>query len=137
VLPELARNAVAVTLLGRKVADPSAFGVVAEQIAWGSDESPPVPAAASEVARVLEALRPDVVLLSNVFDIAVLRAVRAARRVIARIHDHRMFCPTGDRVYPQFDAICTTPMGGACGVSTLIRGCVRGPRRASCGRSRQ
>jgi len=136
VLPELARNAVAVTLLGRKVADPSAFGVVAEQIAWGSDESPPVPAAASEVARVLEALRPDVVLLSNVFDIAVLRAVRAARRVIARIHDHRMFCPTGDRVYPQFRAICSQRMGTACLVNAVAHGCVAGVHPATVRRLR-
>jgi glycosyltransferase involved in cell wall biosynthesis len=126
VLPELGRAGVAVTVLARAVTDPYAFGVVAEQVEWGGDEGPPDPAAAKDVARVIETLQPDVVLLSNVYDVGVLRAVRAAPRVVARIHDHRMFCPHGDRIYPQFRAVCRQPMGTACVVNAVVHGCVQG-----------
>jgi glycosyltransferase involved in cell wall biosynthesis len=76
--------------------------------------------------------RPDAVITASVFDADVLDAVRAApARWLARVHDHRVFCPTGDRVFPQFSGICTAPMGDACRRNTLVHGCVHGPRPAS------
>jgi glycosyltransferase involved in cell wall biosynthesis len=67
-----------------------------------------------------------------VFDTAVLDAVRSqARRWFVRIHDHRTFCPTGDRVYPQFEGPCSAAMGAACRGAVLVRGCVQGPRPSS------
>jgi len=128
VLPELERRGVAVTLRARRVGDAQAYGVVAEEIAWGGDEEPPNAAAANRVAHTIEALRPDAVLLSNVFDPKVVLAARAAPRAIAHLHDHRAFCPHGDRVYPQFRALCSRPMGTACLVNSVLHGCVEGPR---------
>jgi len=115
-------------LRARRVGDAQAYGVVAEEIAWGGDEEPPNAAAANRVAHTIEALRPDAVLLSNVFDPKVVLAARAAPRAIAHLHDHRAFCPHGDRVYPQFRALCSRPMGTACLVNSVLHGCVEGPR---------
>jgi len=128
VLPELERRGVSVALRSRRVRDARAYGIVADEIAWGADEEPPNPAAAAEVSRTIAALRPDTVFLSSVFDPGVARAARAAPRAIAHLHDHRAFCPQGDRVYPQFRALCSQPMGAACIVNSVLHGCADGPR---------
>ncbi len=136
VLPEIARRDVALTIRGRVVRDPAAFGETAEQIAWGADEAPENAAAAAEVVKTIEAVRPDAVFLSSIFDVGVVRAVRAAPRAIAHLHDHRAFCPHGDRIYPQFRALCSNPMGTACIVNSVLHGCVEGPRPATLRRLR-
>jgi glycosyltransferase involved in cell wall biosynthesis len=136
VLPEISRRDVALTVRGRVVRDPEAFGETAEQIAWGADEAPPSAAAAAEVAKTIEDVRPDAVFLSNIFDIGVVRAARTAPRAIAHLHDHRSFCPHGDRIYPQFRALCSNPMGTACIVNSVLHGCVEGPRPATLRRLR-
>ncbi|MGZ3502939.1 MAG: glycosyltransferase family 4 protein [Vulcanimicrobiaceae bacterium] len=128
VLPELRRAGLDMTLLARTVTRPGAFGVPAIEIGWSGEHDPPSAAAAQEVGQYLGRLRPQVVFTSNVFDSEVLRTVRShAPRWLARIHDHRPFCPNGDRVYPQFSRDCTAPMGSACKINAVIRGCVCGP----------
>jgi hypothetical protein len=131
VLPEIARRDVALTIRGRVVRDAGAFGVTAEQIAWGADEAPPSAAGAAAVAKTIDDIRPDAVFLSNIFDLGVVRAARAVPRAIAHLHDHRAFCPHGDRIYPQFRALCSNPMGTACIVNSVLHGCVEGPRPAT------
>jgi glycosyltransferase involved in cell wall biosynthesis len=129
VLPALSERGVRVRLLGREVSSRGAFGVEARQIAWGDEDEPPSEAAALEVAAELRRHPSDAVITASVFDTAVLDVVRAAAaHWIVRVHDHRVFCPTGDRVYPQFPAACTARMGAACRGATLVRGCVHGPR---------
>ena len=99
---------------------------------WSNEDGPPSAGAARAVADELRRDRPDVVVTASVFDVAVLDAVRAhAPRWIVRVHDHRAFCPTGDRVYPQFEMPCSAPMGAACRGATIVRGCVHGPRPSS------
>ena len=136
VLPELERRGIALSLCGRQVRDEAAFGVRAQQIAWGADGEPPAASAAAQVAATIATLRPDAVFLSSVFDPGVVLAARAAPRAIAHLHDHRAFCPHGDRIYPQFRAICTQPMGTACVVNSVVHGCVAGPRPATLRRLR-
>ncbi len=132
VLPALARRGVSVRLLAREVGDAARFGVPARALGWGDEDGPPSADAARAVTDELARRRPDAVVTASVFDAAVLDAVRAATpRWLARIHDHRAFCPTGDRVYPQFEAPCAASMGNACRAATLLRGCVHGPRAAS------
>ena len=104
----------------------------ARAIAWADENGGADADAARAVAAELREHPPDVVVTASVFDRAVLDAVRAnAKRWVARIHDHRVFCPTGDRVYPQFEAPCSAPMGAACRGASIVRGCVHGPRASS------
>ena len=132
VLPGLASRGVRVRLLAREVGDATRFGVPALALGWADEDGAPSHDAARAVADDLRRHPPDAVVTASVFDGAVLDAVRAgAPRWLARIHDHRPFCPTGDRVYPQFESACSAPMGGACRAATLLRGCVHGPRAAS------
>ncbi len=129
VLPELQQRYE--TLLFARAVESHWTGVPqATPIACSDENSEPSEAAA---ARVREALAGcDVVVTANVFDSSVLEAVRAsASRWIARIHDHRAFCPNGNKVFPQFAAVCTAPMGAACTVNSALRGCIHGPRRSS------
>jgi glycosyltransferase involved in cell wall biosynthesis len=131
VLPSLASRGT-VRLLAREVDDGEAFGVSARAIEWSGEDGAPNEAAAQEVARELRRDRPDLVVTASVFDPAVLDAVRAnAPRWLVKVHDHRAFCPTGDRVYPQFESPCSAPMGAACRGATIVRGCVHGPRPSS------
>lgn len=129
VLPELRLAGLDMTLLARTVTKPGAYGVPAIEVGWSGEHDPPSVAAAREVERYLQRLQPAVVFTSNVFDSEVLRTVRLhAPRWLARIHDHRPFCPNGDRVYPQFSSDCTAPMGAACKINAVLRGCICGPR---------
>jgi glycosyltransferase involved in cell wall biosynthesis len=133
VLPALVSRGITVRLLARDVS-PSARldGVTTHAIPWADDDGGVNLDAARAVAAELREHPPDVVVTASVFDGAVLDAVRAnALRWVARIHDHRAFCPTGDRVYPQFEAPCSARMGAACRGASLVRGCVHGPRASS------
>ncbi len=132
VVPAIVGRGVRIRLLAREVDDPERFGIDAVSVRWGAENEEPCAEAAATIARELERERPDAVITASVFDTGVLDAIRASGIPwIAKLHDHRVFCPTGDRVYPQFSRICSDPMGSACRVATLVHGCVRGPRPAS------
>jgi glycosyltransferase involved in cell wall biosynthesis len=132
VVPALVARGIRVRLLAREVGDPLRFGTAASEVRWAGEDGEGSAGAARAVADELRRNPPDAVVTASVFDVAVLDAVRAAApRWLARIHDHRSFCPTGDRVFPQFSAPCAAPMGAACRASTLVRGCVHGPRPSS------
>lgn len=135
VLPALARDN-DVLVLARTVERPDIFGVPARQIAWAREDEPPNLAAADAVLCELDAFEPHVVIAGNVFDVGVLQVARRAPRFAVRIHDHRSFCPNGDRRFPQVPGICQAPMGAACAVNSLLRGCVAGPRSATIERLR-
>jgi glycosyltransferase involved in cell wall biosynthesis len=132
VLPALAARQVTVRLFARDVAPGAGCGMQPQTIRWADEHGPPSSEAARTVADDLVAHPPDVVITASVFDIAVLDAVRRhASRWLVRLHDHRAFCPTGDRVYPQFETPCSAPMGAACRGAAVVRGCVHGPRPSS------
>jgi glycosyltransferase involved in cell wall biosynthesis len=134
VLPALAARGITVRLLARDLSPSARFGdaVTTRAIPWADEDGGTNVDAARAVAAELREYPPDVVVTASVFDGAVLDAVRAnAQRWVARIHDHRAFCPTGDRVYPQFEAPCSSPMGAACRGASIVRGCVHGPRASS------
>jgi len=132
VVPALRARGIEVRLFARDVTGASRFGIDAQPIAWADETGAPSGEAARAVADALRAMQPSAIITASVFDCAVLDAVRAARvRWLVRVHDHRPFCPTGDRVYPQFDAPCGAPMGLACRAATVLRGCVHGPRPSS------
>ncbi len=46
--------------------------------------------------------------------------------MVVRLHDHRVFCPQGDRYFPHFHAACERPMGTGCIVNAIVRGCAAG-----------
>ncbi len=126
ILPELAHTGVAVTVVARRVAS-GYDDLPVRQVAWSREDQEPNAEAAAHVARLVRILDPDAVLASNVFDIGVIRAARAARRFVMRVHDHRAFCPNGDRRFPQFAGNCTARMGAACVLNAFTHGCVSGP----------
>jgi glycosyltransferase involved in cell wall biosynthesis len=136
-LPELARAGDDLAVFARRVETSTAFGVPAGAIAWSREDEPPNHAAAAELTHLIDRDAFDVVMTSNVFDIAVLEAARALPRMVVRLHDHRAFCPNGDRLYPQFPGNCERAMGGACVVNAATHGCVAGPRPETLRRIRE
>lgn len=129
-LPALTARGHDVRAIARGVTQPGAYGVPAHAIAWSDEHDPPSAAAAAEVAAIARDFLPDVVAVHNVLDAGVLEAVRRlAPRVVYHLHDHRPFCPNGDRLYPQGGGICGVAMGEvACGWHALVSGCAYGPR---------
>jgi glycosyltransferase involved in cell wall biosynthesis len=124
VLPELGGRSITVRIGARRVVEPNAFGSPAREFAWGADDEPANPAIAGAVAAEIAAWGPAAVLTSNVHDAAVLAAARTARRLIVRVHDHRLFCPQGDRQFPHFKGHCANPMSTpTCLVNAALRGC--------------
>jgi glycosyltransferase involved in cell wall biosynthesis len=127
-LPALQRAGLNVRVLARRVTDPQRFGVPARALAWGDEYAEPSTGAAREISAEIASEHIGVVLCSNVFDAAVLDAARSAKRCVVHVRDHRAFCPNGDRLFPSFSRPCDAPMGSACLVNSLLRGCVCGPR---------
>jgi glycosyltransferase involved in cell wall biosynthesis len=129
-LPALAARGDDVRVIARDVGDARAYGVPCERVAWSDEHDAPDRAAASRVAEIAREFRPDASVAHNVLDSCVLRAAReGAPRFVYHLHDHRPFCPNGDRLYPQGGGICTLAMGPlTCGTHALIHGCAYGPR---------
>ncbi|MGR4065074.1 MAG: glycosyltransferase family 4 protein [Vulcanimicrobiaceae bacterium] len=128
-IPALVKTGLSVSVLARTVRSGNYFAdVPIREVAWGTEDEPASEDAARDVRDAIARGAPDVVMTSNVFDTLVLREVRRAERFVVRLHDHRATCPNGDRLFKQFAAPCDLPMGTACAVNSLLRGCVCGPR---------
>ena len=103
-------------------------GASVQRVAWANEHDAPDAAARAEAARALAAFAPDVAVAHNVMDAGVVEALRAAPRLAYHVHDHRPFCPNGDRVFPRSGRICTQPLGLPCAAHALLDGCAYGPR---------
>ncbi len=127
VLPGLRDRGFDVRVAARRVVDAAAFGVPAIELDWSADDAPAKPAAAAAVRALIAAWSPDAVMTSNVHDAATMAAARSSPKLIVRVHDHRIFCPQGDRQYPHFPALCTRAMTTAtCLSNAVLRGCIAG-----------
>lgn len=132
VIPALLARGTSIRLMARSVVAENFFGAPASEIRWAAEGEQPVWSAGERVRSVLDSMHADTVVTAGVFDRNVLAAVRAsARRWVVRIHDHRMFCPNGDRVFPQFSGICSHPMGSRCALNAVVRGCMHGAHPTS------
>jgi glycosyltransferase involved in cell wall biosynthesis len=127
-LPKLIARGATVHVLARHI-DAVPAGITAEQVTWAEEHDAPSASAGAAVWREVAAFRPDVAVAHNVMDARVVFALHAAERVVYHVHDHRPFCPNGDRVFPRSGRNCTEPLGGACAVHSLTDGCAYGPRR--------
>lgn len=130
VLPALTERCSALRVLARRT-DDDRSGLDVETIAWSDEHEPPNDAAAEAVRAQIAAFRPDIIIAHNVLDAGVMNAARSVSRLIAHVHDHRIFCPNGDRLFPRSQKICTATMGAACAVNTVLQGCMAGPRLPS------
>ena len=129
-LPALVARGHTVRVLARSASFPDAYAVAIDVVPWSDEHDPPSAGAAQAVAHFASALAPDVAVVHNVLDAGVLEAARRlVPRVVYHLHDHRPFCPNGDRVYPQGGGICGAAMGApACGWHAVVNGCAYGPR---------
>lgn len=127
VLPALVARGATVHVLAREV-DAVLGGVTAERIAWADEHDAPDAAAGAAVQRALATFAPDAAVAHNVMDAGILEALRAAPRLAYHVHDHRPFCPNGDRVFPRSGRNCTRALGLPCVAHALTDGCAYGPR---------
>lgn len=104
-------------------------GVTAECIGWADEHEPSDAAARDAAERARLAFGPDVAIAHNVMDAGIVSALRACARFVYHVHDHRPFCPNGDRLYPRSMRTCAAPLGTACVRHSLTDGCAYGPRR--------
>jgi glycosyltransferase involved in cell wall biosynthesis len=142
VLPGLAARGATVHVVAREITPTAAEGatsavgsgaaiapgITVERVAWSDEHDEPDDAARAATAKVLAGFAPDLVLAQNVMDAGVVEVLRAAPRLAYQAHDHRPFCPNGDRVYPRSGRNCIAPLGAACALHALLDGCAYGPR---------
>jgi glycosyltransferase involved in cell wall biosynthesis len=96
---------------------------------WPEEHAPPDARAARQVAEIARDFDPSVIVAHNLLDAGILNAARSyTSRFVYHVHDHRPFCPNGDRVYPRGGAMCSTRMGDACMWHALVHGCAYGFR---------
>ena len=132
ILPALAGAEWEIRVAARVVDDPGAYGVPAEQVEWSDEHDDGSAAAAARIGEIAREFRPEVIAMHSVLDARVVEAARAAApRAIYHLHDHRLFCPNGDRIYPQGGGRCRLRMGSACIIHSLVHGCAYGPRPAT------
>ena len=103
-------------------------GVSVQHVAWADEHDIFDDDARAATSQALAAFAPDVAVAHNVMDAGVVEALRAAPRLAYHVHDHRAFCPNGDRVFPRSGRNCTQPLGLACAAHALLDGCAYGPR---------
>lgn len=129
-LRALASRGHEIRVVARSVVQPDVYGVPAQAVEWSDEHRAPSAQAGHTVAGILRAFEPKVAAVHNVLDSGVLETIRRnAPRVVYHLHDHRPFCPNGDRVYPQGGGICGIVMGELnCGWHALVNGCGYGPR---------
>lgn len=128
VLPGLVARGATVHVVARELTAAVPAGVTAERVAWADEHDEPDATARAGVAAALARFGPDLVLAQNVMDAGVVEALRGAPRLAYQVHDHRPFCPNGDRVYPRSGRNCTAPLGAPCALHALLDGCAYGPR---------
>jgi glycosyltransferase involved in cell wall biosynthesis len=128
VLPELVARGARVHVVARELG-PLPAGVTGEQVAWAEEHDAPSRPARDAVARTVAALHPDIAVAHNVMDAGIVEALRAVPRTAYHVHDHRPFCPNGDRVFPRSGRNCTLEIGRPCALHALLDGCAYGPRR--------
>ncbi len=127
VLPALVARGARVHVVARRIEELPP-GITAEVVDWSDEHDAPAAAARSLVDGALRSFAPDLAVAENVMDAGIVEALRAAPRFAYRLHDHRPFCPNGDRVYPRGRTTCTTPLGVGCAVHALVSGCAYGPK---------
>jgi glycosyltransferase involved in cell wall biosynthesis len=129
-LPALAARGYEIVVAARTVGRTASYGVPDYEVPWSDEHDPPSSDAANRIAEIATAFEPDIVAAHNVMDAGVLQAARIhARRFVYHVHDHRPFCPNGDRLYPRSSRICNLAMSSAtCGWHSAIDGCAYGPR---------
>jgi len=128
VTPAIAARGVTLRTIARQI-DKLPDGMDAQLVRWSDEHDAPDEQARAQTERVIAEFQPDVALAENVMDYGVVEALRGAPRFVYHIHDHRPFCPNGDRVFPRTGRNCTLPLGNACAVHALLDGCAYGPRR--------
>lgn len=129
-LPALAARGYEIVVAARSVGRTASYGVPDYEVPWSDEHDPPSSDAARRIAEIASAFEPDVVAAHNVMDAGVLEAARfPGRRFVYHVHDHRPFCPNGDRLYPRSSHICNLAMSAmTCGWHSAIDGCAYGPR---------
>ncbi|MEA2784373.1 MAG: hypothetical protein QOF71_477 [Candidatus Eremiobacteraeota bacterium] len=103
-------------------------GVSVQHVAWAEEHAASDDDARAATSQALAAFAPDVAVAHNVMDAGIVEALRAAPRLAYHVHDHRPFCPNGDRVFPRTGRNCTQPLGLPCAAHALLDGCAYGPR---------
>jgi glycosyltransferase involved in cell wall biosynthesis len=136
VLPALVARGHLVHAVARRI-DSVPSGVSAETIAWADEHAPPDPVARAATERAFAAFAPDLAIAHNVMDAGIVAVVGNAARSAYHVHDHRPFCPNGDRVFPRGGSNCTAPLGNACRLHSLTHGCAYGPRPRTLGLVRE
>ncbi|HEY0380778.1 MAG TPA: glycosyltransferase family 4 protein [Candidatus Elarobacter sp.] len=127
VLPALVARGAIVHVLAREAAA-APDGVTVEHVDWAEEHDAPDADARAQTVRAMNDFAPDAAVAHNVMDAGVVEALRAAPRFAYHVHDHRPFCPNGDRVFPRSGRICTRPLGFPCAVHALLDGCAYGAR---------
>ena len=111
VLPALAAAGATVHAIARHVDASPGAGITTEQIVWADEHDAPSGNARAALQHAAARFAPDVAVAHNVMDPGIVEALRAAPRLVYHAHDHRPFCPNGDRLFPRSAEICAQPIG--------------------------
>jgi glycosyltransferase involved in cell wall biosynthesis len=83
-----------------------------------------VPGTSDRIRAILDSEKPEVIYAHNVPNSAVLAGFAAGAAIVRYVHDHRLFCPAGDKVLRGRNNTCSHPCGVDCLVQAYVGGCM-------------
>ena len=97
-------------------------------LGFADEHDAPRPEAGARLRELASSFGPDAIAIHNVLDAEVIAAAGPLAPTVYHFHDHRLFCPNGDRVFPRGRKRCGEKMGAACLIHSALHGCAYGPR---------
>lgn len=86
----------------------------------------------NEIRRIIDKENPDVIYLHNISHTSYIDLLARLRPSVRFIHDHRVFCPKGDKFLDRENKICRRPCGLTCFINTYVNRCLpRNPLKAT------
>ena len=76
------------------------------------------------IDNILDSEKPDVIYAHNIPNYKVLAAFAACAPIVRYIHDHRLFCPAGDKVLRGRNQACEHPCGVDCLIQAYVGRCL-------------
>ena len=82
------------------------------------------PGTSGRIHHILDLEKPDVIYAHNVPNSSVLAAFASCAPIVRYVHDHRLFCPAGDKVLRGRNKACDHPCGVDCLIQAYVGRCL-------------
>jgi len=73
---------------------------------------------------IIKEQKPDIIYAHNVENFYIIERLSTMKPLLRFVHDHRIFCPKGDKILNSQDRICEYPCGLHCFINAYLNRCL-------------